>query len=114
MTPAEFIDHLRESVRRFGEKTSEMTDEQYAAWKTQVEETELWIEAFIEELPRMVEDLNKVCEAWQRLAGFATCNAGPGGFSVSITYKTLAEAQDAYSALHEIGEVVRKHQEAVK
>jgi hypothetical protein len=49
MTPAEFIDHLRESVRRFGEKTSEMTDEQYAVWKPEIDEAERMIEALIRE-----------------------------------------------------------------
>jgi len=48
----------------------------------------------------------RIQQAWQRLAGFATCDAGPDGYRVTIKYQTLQQAQDAYSAIHDIGKVL--------
>ena len=52
------------------------------------------------------EALSRIQNAWQRLAGFATCDAGPSGYKITITYPSLEKAQDAYSALHDIGKAL--------
>jgi hypothetical protein len=52
VTPTEAIASIKESCRRIGEKTSEMTDEQYAVWKEQIEELEETLTAILREAER--------------------------------------------------------------
>lgn len=54
------------------------------------------------------EKLNGLQASWKQLAGFATCNSGSDGYSVSIKYKTLEQAQAAYSAMADMGKILNQ------
>ena len=50
MTPAESIASLKESARLIGSVTSQMTDEEYAVLKDEIEKLEAFLNAVIREV----------------------------------------------------------------
>lgn len=82
--------------------------EQLAAAEKRIEHAESALTAAQAELAAMRGAIDTILACWHRLNGWATCisNGEARSYSVNIAYRDLPRAQDAYSALMEIGQAL--------